>query len=327
MKRLAERSRAAVTVTLLATLALFAPAVVHAQAVPPGPVNVMPDSPAGWKPSPELQRLAVKVVVDFVAAKDGGRAAEAYALLTEKNQRNQSLATFSAKTAEYNQLAGPVKSRRITGVSWKKDAPPALGVYAAVDLVSSFAEVDRHCGYVVLYQAAPDAAFQVMRQEDNYLTNAMAKSIEQQHSKAKLEEAWSGLSAKCPNYQRQNPTASAAGAGKVPLPEVANTEIGYATVAAALAGLRARPGMDISVQQGWTVMNEKATNTFWSFAPADHPAYPAAVKRKIVEVNGALTMQMQVLCEATKAACDDLVRSFQKLTAEMSKSLKPAGTP
>jgi hypothetical protein len=41
----------------------------------------------------------------------------------------------------------------------------------------------------------------------------------------------------------------------------------------------------------------------------------------LVENAGADNMEMSVICEATKRACDDLVRSFQKLNAQMAASL------
>jgi hypothetical protein len=78
----------------------------------------------------------------------------------------------------------------------------------------------------------------------------------------------------------------------------------------------------ITTQQGWTIANDSAAMAIWSFAPADNAAYPAAVKRQIENRDGGTFINMSVRCEASKAACDDLVRSFQALNEQVVQSLK-----
>jgi hypothetical protein len=95
--------------------------------------------------------------------------------------------------------------------------------------------------------------------------------------------------------------------------ETQSNKIGYATVAEALAALRSRPGVEISQQGGWTIVSERATGTLWSFTPPGNPAHPSAIKRAIVSSDGSTQIDMNVLCEATKAACDKLVTEFQQL--------------
>src|SRR5689334_11444574 len=41
----------------------------------------------------------------------------------------------------------------------------------------------------------------------------------------------------------------------------ATSSIGYASVAAALASLRVQPGVDVAVQAGWTVIQDRANLT------------------------------------------------------------------
>jgi hypothetical protein len=130
---------------------------------------------------------------------------------------------------------------------------------------------------------------------------------------AEVEQAWAQMSANCPNYAR----ASSPSASPAPLPEARESTIGYPNVAAALAGLHARPGVVFSTKDGWTVASDQAASAVWSFAPPGHPAYSAAVKRSVVEENGAVRVKMEVLCEASKAACDDLVRTFEQLDAQI----------
>lgn len=98
--------------------------------------------------------------------------------------------------------------------------------------------------------------------------------------------------------------------------------IGFPTVAAALEALKARSDVNISVQSGWTIANDRSASTIWSFTPADHPAYPAAVKRAIVSKDGGLYVNMTALCQASKAACDKLMSDFKALNERMIQSLR-----
>jgi hypothetical protein len=104
------------------------------------------------------------------------------------------------------------------------------------------------------------------------------------------------------------------------LAEQPASTIGYPTVEAALQDLRSRPGVVISERGGWTLVEDEAAQTFWSFPPPGHPAYPSAVKRQVVHVGGDLAIQMRILCQASKIACDDLVREFEKLNEQMKQS-------
>jgi hypothetical protein len=277
-------------------------------------INVTTDSTPGWLPSQEQIRLAGKTAEDFLAAKDGGRPAEAYAFLADINKQNQPLAEFSGAILKFNARAGSVKERRIVAVTWTKDPvqAPLPGVYAAMDLVSRFANVDRYCGFLVLYQAPAGGDFRVMREEDNFIDNVTAKTIVQQHSQADLDKTWVQLSAHCPNYPSAPPA---------PLPEQSGATIGYPMVAIALQQLRSRPGVEISSRAGWTIANDAAAATVWSFPPPGDPAYPAAVKRQVVKAGNGSDIEMNILCESTKAACDNLVRQFEALNAQMKASL------
>src|SRR5262245_57726693 len=52
-------------------------------------------------------------------------------------------------------------------------------------------------------------------------------------------------------------------------------DIEYSSVAEALADLKTREDVSIHALQGWTIVTEANGLTNWSFAPPDHPAYPA----------------------------------------------------
>jgi hypothetical protein len=90
-------------------------------------------------------------------------------------------------------------------------------------------------------------------------------------------------------------------------------------VAEALKALRAKPNVEISVQRDWTIVDDPASYALWSFAPQGHAAYPAVVKRKVVEKDGMVSIKTDVICEATKTACDALVREFM----QMNQNVRP----
>jgi hypothetical protein len=106
-----------------------------------------------------------------------------------------------------------------------------------------------------------------------------------------------------------------------PLAEKSASTIGYSSVAKALAGVSSRPGIHRFIQDGWIILEDKAAHTVWSFAPEGSPPFPAAVRRRAVSGNGGTHIEMDVLCQATKEACDDMVAGFKKLNETMGRKL------
>jgi hypothetical protein len=104
--------------------------------------------------------------------------------------------------------------------------------------------------------------------------------------------------------------------------EARSSTIGYPTVAAALADLRTKPEVEFSEQNGWTIAADKSHFTLWSFAPQGYPAYPSVVKRTAVQTATGSNLKMDVLCEASKSACDQLMLEFQALNQRMQGSLQ-----
>lgn len=100
------------------------------------------------------------------------------------------------------------------------------------------------------------------------------------------------------------------------------TGVGFPTVAAALDALKTRSGAHVSVQGGWTIVDETAAATIWSFTPPTHPAHPAVVKRTMVVRDGAVSIEMRALCQAGKEACDKLMDEFNALNARMGQAIR-----
>ena len=165
-------------------------------------INVTSDSSPGWVPTPEQQRRALAFVQAYLAAIESGRYAEAYALQHEVNKRAQTLEQFSQAAQNFTARAGSNKFWRVLKITWTKDPAkaPFPGIYAAVDLAGQFVNVDRDCGYMILYQPSPSSDFLLMRRENNYMDNATARQIEAQRSRAELQRLWAELSRHCPNY-------------------------------------------------------------------------------------------------------------------------------
>jgi hypothetical protein len=289
----------------LAAAALLTTTQIPAQAqAPQTEVRISSDSPPGWAPTAEQQSQASAAALAFLAALDRGDGAKAYATLAEINRQQQSLQAYETELRRFNADAGPVRERRISTITWTKDPPnaPARGVYAAVDLISRFAQMDRHCGYLMLYQADAGLPFTVMRQESNYMLNSAAVAMETMGSKADVDLAWLKLIGNCPNFP------AALKPALPPLPEAKDDSFGYPSIAAALAALRAKPGVKISIQDGWTMIEDTPAYTLWAFVPASDPAYPAAIKRQVASEAGQSVIRTSIHCEADKAACDNFAR-------------------
>ena len=94
------------------------------------------------------------------------------------------------------------------------------------------------------------------------------------------------------------------------LPEQPNSTVGYSSVQEALSALQSRSGVNVSVVRGWRVFADEKALAIWSFSPETHPSHPTVVKRQVVPVGSGSEVRMNVLCEASKAACDGIVREF-----------------
>jgi hypothetical protein len=97
-----------------------------------------------------------------------------------------------------------------------------------------------------------------------------------------------------------------------PLAESEKSDIEYASPQLAIEALRRKEGVEVVTEaNGWIVAADQKANALWSFSPVGDPSYPAMVKRTIVEsTGGAMSLEMEVSCGASKEACDSLVKRF-----------------
>jgi hypothetical protein len=101
--------------------------------------------------------------------------------------------------------------------------------------------------------------------------------------------------------------------------------IDFPSVAAALKALEARDGNGAIVTHadGWTIVNEPLASAQWSFTPADHPAYPAVVRRVIKRApDGLVSVEIGSLCDAPKAACTKLLAEFAAMNDRVTQAVK-----
>jgi len=103
----------------------------------------------------------------------------------------------------------------------------------------------------------------------------------------------------------------------------AGSGIGYPSAEAALEALRARGNVEISVQDGWTIADDKPNHALWSFTPPSHPAHPAVVRRTLVRDGEHASIQMDSLCVAGAEACEGLVGEFRRINQALQDALAP----
>ena len=104
-------------------------------------------------------------------------------------------------------------------------------------------------------------------------------------------------------------------------PAVAESRIGYPSVAAALDAVRAKPGVHTSSQDGWTIIEDGQALTMWSFTPPSDAAHPAVVQRKVVQEGDDIFVDTNILCEGPKPACDQLTARFNDLNNKVRDRL------
>lgn len=121
-----------------------------------------------WSPSAADQRALLAATYDYFAAKDAGRYADAYALLSDRMKASAPSAEWQAAARGFNDVAGRALGRRVVEISWyanPADAPEP-GLYVAADYSAEFEKLEFVCGYV-MWKLLPDGRFALVREEQN----------------------------------------------------------------------------------------------------------------------------------------------------------------
>ncbi len=101
--------------------------------------------------------------------------------------------------------------------------------------------------------------------------------------------------------------------------------IGYATVADALATLKAQGRTAVPGLNGGVSFVEPDNVTAWTFVGKDDPAYPSAVRYVYTKNDGVLQAEVTILCEASSGRCDKFRSDIRSTLAQLSKKI--AGDP
>jgi hypothetical protein len=154
---------------------------------------------AEWKPSSELTEGAEATLRDFLKAKDHGDYEAAYWMFNPGLQAMLPFATFVEQAQLFAKQSGPLTERKPIRTTWYPNAgnaqPP--GTYVAFDLSARYQSIDRYCGYVILY-LKPDGKFNVVRQEENYMTRDVEQAALKEKGFVAVEAAWAKISQHCP---------------------------------------------------------------------------------------------------------------------------------
>lgn len=124
------------------------------------------------------QRAVLAASYAYFAAKDSGRHAAAYAMLSESMRRLAPFAQWRARAADFARAAGAARGRRVHELTWYDHPPdaPAPGVYVAADFSAEFERLDFVCGYLV-WLLQPDGGFRLVREEENFVDAATAARV------------------------------------------------------------------------------------------------------------------------------------------------------
>ena len=182
--------------SLAALLLLWVAAPVEAREV-----NITSDSAVGWIPSEADEHEARAFADGYLSAINHQQYDNAYMMLAPINKALLSHDAFVHDKSSFAAKAGAVKARTIVRMTWTNNPAhaPAPGIYAAIDVASRFTNIDRDCGYIVVYRAPGEHNFGVMREEANFIDNTTAAEIIRSRSTADLYQTWAMLTHNCPN--------------------------------------------------------------------------------------------------------------------------------
>ena len=166
-------------------------------------INVTSDSPQGWYPTDEQIQSATLAAVRFLENRDTGKIDLAYEMLADAMQKSVAKPDYVKGVTEFEIKAGRGGQHNVSTVTWTKDPPngPFPGIFAAFDITSKYENIDRACGFLIMYQEPKGGRFKVMRTEINFMSNDIAAGILKNKSQAELDKQWKQTSAKCPNYK------------------------------------------------------------------------------------------------------------------------------
>jgi hypothetical protein len=101
--------------------------------------------------------------------------------------------------------------------------------------------------------------------------------------------------------------------------------IGYTSVADALATLQSEGLTAATAPNGAVSFVEPDSNTAWTFAAKDDPAYPSVVRYVYSRNSGELHAEITILCEASAERCEKFHSDIRYKLEQLTKAM--AGDP
>lgn len=139
---------------------------------PPAP-EALPETPAAPAEAPTQQDEALirERTEAYLAAKDAGAYAEAYAMIGGSMRDYFTPEAMAASRTPFNASAGPGVEREVIRLTWYDDpaGAPAPGRYVAADYRAGFPSGAFYCGYVV-WVLQYDDSYLVVREEEGQAT-------------------------------------------------------------------------------------------------------------------------------------------------------------
>jgi hypothetical protein len=60
-------------------------------------------------------------------------------------------------------------------------------------------------------------------------------------------------------------------------------------------------------------LSSEELQTIWTFVTRQHPAYPAAACHQVIDRDGAMQIEREIICEANAAACADFATELDAM--------------
>ena len=132
----------------------------------PAPVT----SSSLWQPTEQDQAAVEHLTNKYFRDKDNDKYQNAYLMLAISMKLAGAADHWQTKARAFNAKAGKVIKRKIVKISWYNNphSSPRPGLYARVDYVSQFENIDIHCGHLTWKHEKKDR-YHLVGEAENYI--------------------------------------------------------------------------------------------------------------------------------------------------------------
>ena len=132
----------------------------------PAPVT----SSSLWQPTEQDQAVIERLTIKYLHDRDNDKYQNAYLMLATSMKLAGAADHWQIKARSFNSKAGKSIKRKIVKVSWYNNphSSPQPGLYAKVDYVSQFENIDIHCGHLTWRHEKKDR-YHLVSEAENYI--------------------------------------------------------------------------------------------------------------------------------------------------------------